>query len=243
MVVIAAVHRLPNPELLYDAGNLTGLPEEAVSSSLGCANPLALAQLKDGETVLDLGSGGGLDVLAASKYVGPQGKVFGLDMTEEMLALANQNKKLMGADNVEFLKGYLEDIPLPDESVDVIMSNCVINLSGDKEKAFSEAYRVLKKGGRLAIADIVTLREIPAEIRKMAEMWAGCLATLEIDKFKRMLEKTGFKNVQIDPVHIYSKAIVENLLQWHKELDKLFENVNLDAIDGAFAGADIKAVK
>ncbi|MFA4886447.1 MAG: methyltransferase domain-containing protein [Desulfotomaculaceae bacterium] len=138
----------------------------------------------------------------------------------------------------------MEDIPLPDESVDVIMSNCVINLSGDKEKAFSEAYRVLRKGGRLAIADIVTLKEIPAEIRKMAEVWAGCLGgALKINTFKEMLEKTGFKDVQIDPVHIYSKSILQNLLQGHKELNELLGKLDLDAIDGAFAGAHIKAFK
>jgi arsenite methyltransferase len=232
-----------DPKLLYEAGNLSGLPEEAISFSLGCANPLVLAELKDGEVVLDLGSGGGLDVLAASKYVGPGGKVYGLDMTDDMLALANKNKERMGVANVEFLKGYIEDIPLPDESVDVIMSNCVINLSEDKEKALSEAYRILKKGGRLAVADIVSLKEVSLEIRKIAALWCSCLAgALTVDEYERILEKAGFRDIKIEPVHIYTKSLIEKMVQEHASIDRT-ENIDLNAIDRAFAGANIKAFK
>jgi SAM-dependent methyltransferase len=230
---------LTDSKVLYEADNLSGLPEEAVSFSLGCANPLVLAGLREGEVVLDLGSGGGLDVLAASKYVGPGGKVYGLDMTDDMLAVANKNKEQMGATNVEFLKGYIEDIPLPDESVDVIISNCVINLSEDKERALSETYRVLKKGGRLAVADIVTLKEVPPEIRQIAALWCGCLGgTLAVEEYRRILEKVGFTGVAIEPVHIYTKSLIEELVQGRREA-----NVDLDVIDGAFAGANVKASK
>ena len=174
----------------FDAGytddNLTDLPKAAIDASLGCANPLLFANLKEGETVLDLGSGGGIDVLAASKYVGAGGKVYGLDMTDEMLALANRNKAKMGVANVEFLHGYIEDIPLKDKSIDVIISNCVINLSEDKPKALAETYRVLKDGGRIAIADMVSLKEIPADMKKQVELWCGCLAgTIDIEEYKK----------------------------------------------------------
>lgn len=230
---------LTDSKALYEADNLSGLPEEAVSFSLGCANPLVLAGLKDGEAVLDLGSGGGLDVLAASKYVGSGGKVYGLDMTDDMLALANQNKQRMGITNVEFLKGYIEDIPLPDESVDVIISNCVINLSEDKERALSEAYRVLKRGGRLAVADMVTLKEVPPEIRQSAALWCGCLAgTLAVEEYQATLEKVGFKDVAIEPVHVYTRSLIEKLVQGRRDA-----NVDLEVIDGAFAGANVKASK
>ena len=230
-----------NAGLLYENGNLAGLPEEAVSSSLGCANPLVVARLQPGEVVLDLGSGGGLDVLAASKYVGPDGKVYGLDMTDEMLDLASRNKKRMGVANVEFLKGYIEDIPLPDGAVDVVMSNCVINLSPDKSQALAEAYRVLKESGRLAIADIVSLREVPPAIRQQVGLWCGCLAgTLEIDDYRQALAGAGFQNIEIEPVHVYTKDLI---LQMFPEAGKMFDDRDLDAISGLFAGALIRAGK
>lgn len=226
-----------NPEALYD-GHLRDLPAEAVNASLGCANPLAFAALKEGETVLDLGSGGGIDTLAASRYVGEKGKVYGLDMTEEMLELANKNKKLMGATNVEFLKGFIEDIPLPDDAVDVVMSNCVINLSMDKERVFREVFRVLKPGGRLAIADILALKEVPENIRKMTEMWVGCIAgALHIDTCKEILSQVGFQEIEIQPVHYYTKEMLEPMAGDRSRA------VDWEIIDGAFAGSHIKATK
>jgi arsenite methyltransferase len=234
---------ISNTSVIYNGQNLADLPKEAINASLGCANPLLFAKLKEGETVLDLGSGGGIDVLMASKYVGETGKVYGLDMTDEMLELANKNKAKMGATNVEFLKGYIEEIPLENDTVDVIMSNCVINLSDDKEKALKEAYRVLKAGGRLAIADIVTLKDVPDEVRKMAELWVGCIAgTVKIGEYKLTLEKAGFKNIEIEPAHVYTKEVIQGLLQDKRDL---FGNIDIDlnVLDGAFAGAFIKAVK
>ncbi len=230
---------------LYDIEKLKSLPKEAVVASLGCGDPLLFAQLEEGETVLDLGSGGGIDVLMAAKYVGEAGKVYGLDMTDEMLALANSNKEKMGATNVEFLKGFIEEIPLEGESVDVIMSNCVINLSEDKERALAEAYRVLKSGGRLAIADIVALKEVPADIRRSAELWAGCIAgTIRIDEYKDLLEKVGFSKIEINPAHVYSKSVIQQLLEGKKMLvGDFFDEDSLDIVDGAFAGAYIKAYK
>ena len=225
----------------YTEDNLNEIPADAISASLGCANPLLFAELKEGETVLDLGSGGGIDVLAASKYVGKSGKVYGLDMTDEMLALANKNKAEMGAVNVDFLKGYIEDIPLGDNSIDVIMSNCVINLSENKEKALSEAYRVLKSGGRIAVADMISLKSIPAELKKQAEMWCGCLAgTLETEEYANILEKVGFRNIEINPVSIFTKQTIRDLYG-----DNLgtFNSIDLDEVDGAFASVHIKAVK
>jgi arsenite methyltransferase len=234
---------ISNTSVIYKGENLQGLPKEAINSSLGCANPLVFAEIKQGETVLDLGSGGGIDVLAASRYVGPCGKVYGLDMTDEMLTLANQNKEKMGALNVDFLKGYIENIPLPDESVDVIMSNCVINLSEDKEKALKEAYRVLKKGGRFAVADIISMKEIPDSIRKHAELWCGCLAgTLSKNEFENLLKKVGFQNISIEAVHIYTKEIIEKEIV-NRDLTQELSDSNIDLIDNAFAGAHIKARK
>jgi len=228
----------------YDAEGVKGLPKEALKASLGCANPLLFAELKEGETVLDLGSGGGIDVLMASKHVGSSGKVYGLDMTDSMLRLANENKEKMGASNVEFIKGYIEDIPLGDETVDVIISNCVINLSEDKEKALSEAFRVLKKGGRLAIADIVALRDVSDKIKKQAELWAGCIAgTIKTDDYMAILKKVGFKDVEIEPVHIYTKEIIKGILESKKEILNEMPYDELALIDGAFAGAYIKASK
>ncbi len=227
-----------NPALY--GGHLHYLPAEAVNASLGCANPLVFAGLMEGETVLDLGSGGGIDVLAASRYVGEKGKVYGLDMTEEMLELANQNKKLMGAANVEFLKGFIEEIPLPDDAVDVVMSNCVINLSMDKERVFQEIFRILKSGGRLAIADILALKEVPGNIRKMTEMWVGCIAgALYIDTCKKILSRVGFQKIEIQPVHYYTKEVLESMAG-----DKArIVDLEWEIIDGAFAGSYIKAAK
>jgi SAM-dependent methyltransferase len=190
---------------LYHEGQTDGVPEKAVLASLGCGNPTALAELKPGETVLDLGSGGGIDVLLSAKRVGPTGKAYGLDMTEEMLGLAEENKRRSGLTNVEFLKGEIENIPLPDNSVDVIISNCVINLSGDKDKVFSEALRVLKPGGRFAVSDVVVRGDVPAEVRKSMELWVGCIAGAleEIDYIKK-LAKAGFDAIDIEPTRIYS---------------------------------------
>ncbi|MBK1811062.1 arsenite methyltransferase [Clostridium sp. YIM B02505] len=230
--------------LIYNGESLTYLPKEALEASLGCANPVVFAKLKEGETVLDLGSGGGINVLMAAKHVGTTGKVYGLDMTDEMLNLANSNKAKMGVTNVDFLKGYIEDIPLKDELVDVIMSNCVINLSEDKERALSEAYRVLKEGGRLAIADIITLKEVSTELRAEANMWCGCLGgTLTIAEYKSILENVGFKDIEIEVAHIYTKSIIENTYLKDKDLDDVANKLNLDEVDGAFAGAYIKARK
>ena len=225
---------------IYDGINIDDLPIEVVNASLGCANPLVLAALKEGETVLDLGSGGGIDVLMSSKYVGKTGKIYGLDMTDEMLALANKNKEKMGVTNVEFIKGYIENIPLPDKTVDVVISNCVINLSEDKTKALSEAYRVLKDGGRLAIADVVSLRDVSPEVKKQAALWVGCIAgTISIDEYTNILKDLDFKNIYIEPIHVYTKAIIEGLVADKNQ----FSKINLDEIDGAFAGAHIKAIK
>lgn len=230
--------------LIYEGENLNDLPKEAVEASLGCANPVLFAELKEGETVLDLGSGGGINVLMSSKYVGSTGKVYGLDMTDEMLELANKNKEKMGVTNVEFLKGFIEDIPLQSETIDVIMSNCVINLSDNKEKALSEAYRVLKNGGRLAIADIITMKYIPLDLREKAGMWCGCLGgTLNIQEYGSILEKVGFKNIEVKPVHIYTKSIIEETFLKNKYLDEAVKDIDLDLIDGAFAGAYVKAYK
>jgi SAM-dependent methyltransferase len=194
----------PITSSLYSQVDQCQLPEEAVMASMGCGNPTALAELKPGEIVLDLGSGGGIDVLLSAKRVGPTGKAYGLDMTDEMLELARKNSAKAGVDNVEFLKGELEDIPLPDESVDVIISNCVINLSLDKDKVLSEAYRVLKPGGRFAVSDIVTRGTIPTEIRKNVEAWIGCLAgALDEQEYVQKLEGAGFDNIDIEPTRIY----------------------------------------
>ena len=190
---------------LYDAGEAGELPEKAVAASLGCGNPTALAELKAGETVLDLGSGGGIDVLLSAKRVGPTGKAYGLDMTDEMLALAEENKRKSGLTNVEFLKGEIENIPLPDNSVDVIISNCVINLSGDKYRVMREAFRVLKPGGRFAVSDVVVRDEVPVEVRKSMELWVGCIAgALEEMDYVKLLAKAGFDAIDIEQTRVYS---------------------------------------
>src|SRR6201981_2283231 len=189
---------------LYDAAEQGTLPAEVVAASLGCGNPTALAQLEPGEVVLDLGSGGGIEVLLSARRVGPTGKAYGLDMTDEMLALARENQKKAGVENVEFLKGAIENIPLPENAVDVIISNCVINLSADKDRVFAEAFRVLKPGGRLAVSDVVVRGEVPAAIRRSVELWSGCVAgALEEGDYRAKLAKAGFEGVEIEPTRIY----------------------------------------
>ena len=198
---------------LYEAGQTAGLPEQALLASLGCGNPTALAELKPGETVLDLGSGGGIDVLLSARRVGPTGKAYGLDMTDEMLALAQENKAKAGATNVEFLRGHIESIPLPSNSVDVIISNCVINLSGDKRKVLAEAFRVLKPGGRFAVSDVVTHGEIPAQVRQSMDLWTGCVAgALDDAEFSRLLREVGFENPSIEPTRVFGADDAEALL-------------------------------
>lgn len=224
---------------LYDISQTGNLPEEAVLASLGCGNPTALASLHPGETVLDLGSGGGIDVLLSARRVGPNGKVYGLDMTDEMLALANESKRKAGAENVEFLKGEIEHIPLPNNSVDVIISNCVINLSGDKDSVLREAFRVLKPGGRFAVSDIVTRGEINPEIRKSMLLWAGCVAgALEENEYRTQLAAAGFEQIGIESTRIYRAEDAKDLLG----------GAGLDAeaisqVDGKFMSAFVRAVK
>ncbi len=189
---------------LYTVDETVGLPCEAVTASLGCGNPTALAQLNPGETVLDLGSGGGIDVLLSAKRVGPTGKAYGLDMTDEMLALARENQRKAEVENVEFLKGEIEQVPLPDNSVDVIISNCVINLSGDKDRVLAEAFRVLRPGGRFAISDVVVRGEVPPQIRRNVELWIGCVAgALGEEEYRRKLANVGFEEIDLEPTRIY----------------------------------------
>ena len=189
---------------LYSAADAACLPETAVLASLGCGNPTALAELREGETVLDLGSGGGIDVLLSARRVGPTGKAYGLDMTDEMLALARENQRKAGVDNVEFLKGEIERIPLPDASVDVIISNCVINLSADKRRVLAEAFRVLKPGGRFAVSDVVLRGSMPVVVQRSMELWVGCVAgALEEEEYRRLLAEAGFEGVGVEPTRIY----------------------------------------
>jgi len=192
---------------LYSTDDTAGLPEAAVGASLGCGNPTALASLEPGETVLDLGSGGGIDVLLSARRVGPTGKVYGLDMTDEMLALARENQRKAGATNVEFLKGTIEAIPLPDASVDVVISNCVINLSPDKDAVLREAFRVLKPGGRLAVSDVVVQGDVPPEVRRDMELWVGCIAgALEENDYRRRLEAAGFDQIDLEAWRLYENG-------------------------------------
>lgn len=189
---------------LYSQAETAVLPKEAVLASLGCGNPTALAELQEGEIVLDLGSGGGIDVLLSARRVGPTGKAYGLDMTDEMLELARENQRRAGVENAEFLRGEIEAIPLPDNSVDVIISNCVINLSGDKRKVIAEAFRVLKPGGRFAVSDVVVRGEMPAQVRQSMELWVGCVAgALTEDEFRTRLTEIGFEEIDIEPTRIY----------------------------------------
>jgi arsenite methyltransferase len=190
---------------LYDESQAQEIPQEALKASLGCGNPTALAQLHPGEVVLDLGSGGGIDVILSAKRVGSKGKAYGLDMTDEMLALARDNQRKAGIDNVEFLKGEIENIPLPDNFVDVVISNCVINLSGDKSRVLSEAFRVLKPGGRFAVSDVVIRGEVPAEVRRSMELWIGCVAgALEESEYRDKLAQAGFEAIEIEPTRVYN---------------------------------------
>jgi SAM-dependent methyltransferase len=199
---------------LYSSTETMLLPEAAVAASLGCGNPTALAELREGETVLDLGSGGGIDVLLSARRVGPTGKAYGLDMTDDMLALARENQKRSGLENVEFLKGEIEHIPLPDASVDVIVSNCVINLSGDKRRVLQEAFRVLKPGGRFAVSDVVVRGPVPEAVRRSMELWIGCVAgALEEEEFRTLLLEAGFENVSIEPTRVYSSEDATSFLE------------------------------
>ena len=225
---------------LYEEGQKQGIPAEALLASLGCGNPTALAQLHEGETVLDLGSGGGIDVLLSAKRVGPTGKVYGLDMTDEMLALANENKVKAGATNVEFLKGEIERIPLPDDSVDVIISNCVINLSADKARALGEAFRVLKPGGRFAVSDVVVRGETPPEVRRNMELWIGCVAgALEELEYRDLLADAGFRRVEIEPTRVYRAEDAAAFLAGSGLDAALFAR----EIDGKFMSAFIRGTK
>lgn len=198
---------------LYEAGETEGIPAEALLASLGCGNPTALAALSPGETVLDLGSGGGIDVLLSAKRVGPSGKAYGLDMTDEMLALARENQRRSGLTNVEFLRGEIENIPLPSQTVDVIISNCVINLSADKARVIGEAFRVLNPGGRFAVSDVVLRGELPEPVRRSMGLWTGCVAgALHEDEYRRLLERAGFTEVDVEPTRVYSADDVQALL-------------------------------
>jgi arsenite methyltransferase len=225
---------------LYDASQAGQIPEEALLASLGCGNPTALAKLNSGEVVLDLGSGGGIDVLLSAKRVGLTGKAYGLDMTDEMLRLANENKRKAGVDNVEFLKGEIEQIPLPDNSVDVIISNCVINLSADKDRVLREAFRVLKPGGRFAVSDVVTRGEMLPEIRKNVLLWVGCVAgALEENEYRNKLMSAGFEQIELEPTRVYRIKDAREFLSG--------QNIDVDAIapqvDGKFMSAFVRAVK
>lgn len=225
---------------LYDAVQTGQIPEEALLASLGCGNPTALAKLNPGEVVLDLGSGGGIDVLLSARRVGPTGKAYGLDMTDEMLALAKENKRKAGVENVEFLRGEIEHIPLPDNSVDVVISNCVINLSSDKDAVLREAFRVLKPGGRFAVSDVVTRGEMLPEIRKNVLLWVGCVAgALEENEYRSKLATAGFEQIDLEPTRIYRIEDAREFLSG--------QNIDIDAIapqvDGKFMSAFVRAVK
>ena len=225
---------------LYSAAETGALPAEAVQASLGCGNPTALIALAPGQVVLDLGSGGGIDVLLSAKRVGPTGKVYGLDMTDDMLALARENQRRAGATNVEFLKGEIEAIPLPDQSVDVVISNCVINLSSDKARVLGEAFRVLKPGGRFAVSDVIVRGAVPDEIRRNVELWVGCVAgALEESEYRTALADAGFDDIEIDPWRVYDVTEARKFLS--------DAGVDADAVakaaDGKFASAFIRATK
>jgi arsenite methyltransferase len=225
---------------LYGKDEAGAVPDDALKASLGCGNPTALAELKTGETVLDLGSGGGIDVLLSARRVGPTGRAFGLDMTDDMLALAEENKRKSGLGNVHFLKGEIEDIPLPDNSVDVIISNCVINLSGDKDKVLREAFRVLKPGGRFAVSDVVVRGEVPDAVRRSMELWVGCVAgALSDSDYRAKLAAAGFDRIEIEATRVYDAADAKAFLS--------AEGLDADAIakevDGKFVSAFVRAVK
>ena len=230
----------PITSKLYGDGETAALPAEAIAASLGCGNPTALAELKPGEIVLDLGSGGGIDVLLSAKRVSPGGKAYGLDMTDEMLALARENQKKAGVENVEFLKGEIENIPLPESAVDVVISNCVINLSADKDRVFQEAFRVLRPGGRFAVSDVVVKGEVPPEIRRNMELWVGCVAgALRDSEYISKLSSAGFKEVSIEPTRVYKLDDARQFLAT--------QGIDADSIapqvEGKFISAFIRATK
>lgn len=225
---------------LYDEGETGQIPEEALKASLGCGNPTALAMLNPGETVLDLGSGGGIDVLLSARRVGPGGKAYGLDMTDDMLALAQENQRKAGVENVEFLKGEIEHIPLPDNSVDVIISNCVINLAGDKDQVMREAFRVLKPGGRFAVSDVVTRGDVPEELRDSMLLWVGCIAgALRDEEYRSKLMDAGFASIEIEPTRVYDVEDARAFLSG--------KGIDVDAlapqVEGKFMSAFIRASK
>jgi arsenite methyltransferase len=225
---------------LYGVTEAGSVPEAALQASLGCGNPTLLAKLQPGETVLDLGSGGGIDVLLSARRVGPTGKAFGLDMTDEMLALAEENKRKSGLANAEFLKGEIENIPLPDNSVDVIVSNCVINLSGDKDRVLQEAFRVLKPGGRLAISDVVVRGEVPDEIRRNMELWVGCVAGALTDvDYREKLQTAGFEEIEIEPTRVYKIEDAREFLG----AAGLDVNAIASQVEGKFISAFVRAQK
>ena len=225
---------------LYNETEKSALPADAVAASLGCGNPTALAELKLGEIVLDLGSGGGIDVLLSARRVGPTGKAYGVDMTDEMLALARENQKKAGVQNVEFLKGTIENIPLPENSVDVIISNCVINLSGDKDRVMREAFRVLKPGGRFAVSDVVVRGEVPADVRKSMELWVGCMAgALQETEYLQKLQAAGFTSAQVQPTRVYHAEESRDFLA----AAGLDPDRVAPLIDGKFISAFIRATK
>jgi arsenite methyltransferase len=230
----------PITSKLYADSETEALPAEAVAASLGCGNPTALAELKAGETVLDLGSGGGIDVLLSARRVGPTGKAYGLDMTDEMLALARENQRKAEAENVEFLKGEIENIPLPDNSVDVIISNCVINLSGDKDRVLAEAFRVLRPGGRFAVSDVVVRGEVPQAIRHSVELWIGCVAgALEESEYRTKLSGAGFEQIEVEPTRIYRAEDAKEFFADAKlEVEKI-----TPMVDGKFMSAFVRARK
>jgi arsenite methyltransferase len=225
---------------LYDPAQTQQLPDSALRASLGCGNPTALAELKPGEVVLDLGSGGGIDVLLSARRVGPTGKAYGLDMTDEMLELARRNQRQAGVENVEFLRGEIEDVPLPDASVDVVISNCVINLSGDKRRVLAEAFRVLKPGGRFAVSDVVVRGTLPAELRRSMELWVGCVAgALEESEFTGLLAEIGFENPEIEPTRVYQLEDARDFLAGAGlDVDALAAEVQ-----GRVMGAFVRATK
>ena len=225
---------------LYDEAQKSGLPDEALKASLGCGNPTALAELRAGETVLDLGSGGGIDVLLSARRVGPTGKAYGLDMTDEMLELARENQRKAGVKNVEFLKGEIENIPLPENSVDVVISNCVINLSADKGRVLHEAFRVLRPGGRFAVSDVVVRGQVPAEIRKNAELWIGCIAgALEESEYRAKLAAAGFETIEVEPIRVYKIEDARQFLAG-KGIDA---EAIAPQVEEKFASAFIRATK
>ncbi len=225
---------------LYEADETSNLPADAIAASLGCGNPTALAELETGEIVLDLGSGGGIDVFLSARRVGPTGKAYGLDMTDEMLALARENQRKAGVQNVEFLKGEIESIPLPDNSVDVIISNCVINLSGDKDRVLRETFRVLKPHGRFAVSDIVLRGKLPPEVRDKAELWSGCISgALEESEYRAKLQAAGFQAIEVEATRIFSAAQTRELL----EQAGLDEQKLANQVAGKFMSAFVRARK